>query len=368
MKKFPKIFKYTNKGQVQEWQIIAEGDKFWTIEGIKDGKLTTSLPTICIPKNIGKKNETTGVEQALLEAQAKWQKKVDSGYNEILSAEKKFVEPMLAEKLEDRKNLLFTVRTFISRKLDGLRAINKKNTIISRNGKMYISVPHLYQDKLVLDGELFNPDFNDDFNTIVSLCKKTKPTQEDLDISKRDIQYHIYDLPSQKGVFSERYKALQEFFKTNKNPAFKMVESYEVFSMDDIQKYHEQFIEEGYEGSIVRLDLGDYEFKRSKQLLKYKDWMDSEFELVGYEEGEGGRVGTIGKFYVRLDKNLPYNIEKKENVCKSNVKGNFDFLRQVWIDRDSYIGTDSTIKFFGYTPDGALRFPYIIKLNRKEYE
>lgn len=368
METFPKLYKYTTKGQIQEWQIFVDGDKFYTIEGIKDGKLTTSLPTICISRNVGKRNETTDSEQAILEATAKHQKKCDNHYNEILTTERGFLEPMLAHKMEDYEKLLFTVPTFISRKLDGLRAVNQNDSLLSRNGKEYVATPHLLQNKEVLDGELYNPKFSDDFNEIVSLCKKTKPTAEDLDASKKHVEYHIYDLPDCLGVFSERYKKLLEFFKKNSNPAFKLVEAIQVYSIDEIKKYHEQFLEEGYEGSMIRLDLGNYENKRSKQLLKYKNWMDEEFEIVGSAEGEGGRAGTIGKFFVKLEKDKPFNIEKKENICKSNIKGNFDYLKDIWKNKDLYIGKMATIKFFGYTPDGSLRFPYVIKLDRQSYE
>lgn len=355
----PKLYKYSTTGKAQQWEIVISGNTFYTIEGQVGGKLTTSLPTVCKGKNIGKANETTDEQQALLEAKAKWQKKVDKGYSEVISTEKKFFEPMLAYNLEDYKKLLFTVPTFISRKLDGLRVINKNNTLTSRNGKVFLSCPHLHQDDITLDGELFNPKFNENFNEIVSLCRKTKPSDQDIIDSKNNIQMWIYDLPDIKGNFSVRYEKLKDWFKKNKNPSFKLVESYKVKSFEEIEKYHTIFIEEGYEGSIIRLDLGDYESKRSKQLLKYKNWKDDEFEIIDAEEGEGGRVGTIGKFWVKLPNN---------NKCKTNVKGNFEYLKEIWKNKDFYIGKKATVKYFGYTPDGALRFPYVIKLNRDSFE
>lgn len=357
----PILYKYTSKGQVQQWQIIVNEDSFYTIEGIKGGKLTTSLPTYCIGKNIGKKNETTAEEQAYKQAAAKHKKKVESGYNEVITDEKNFFEPMLAEKYEDRKKLLFTVRTFIQPKLDGLRCDNNNKKLTSRNGKPFVACPHLIQNEVRLDGELYNHLFKDDFNKIISLCRKSKPTKEDLEDSARLVEFWAYDFPEHKGVFSERYKALAAYIKISGNPKFRLVPTYEVFSEEDIEKYHEQFIEEGYEGSIIRLDLGNYENKRSQQLLKHKDFVDSEFVIIGYEEGEGGRTGTIGKFIMQHD--------TKEGVTfKSNVKGDFKYLREVWTDRDSYIGKTATIKHFKRTPDDIPRFPYIVKIAREDYE
>lgn len=373
MKKFPKIFKYTNKGQVQEWQIIVEGDKFWTIEGIENGKLTTSLPTICIPKNIGKKNETTGVEQALLEAQAKWQKKVDSGYNEILSAGKKFVEPMLAYEYDKYPIDWSKEIVYGQPKLDGLRAINNGKTIMSRNGKPYVSTPHLlHKYDVALDGELYSHAYKDDFNKIVSLCKKQKPTVEELKESAEKVEYWLYDYPSYVGTFSIRFAALKAIKDLPKS--FVIVPTVQLKSKEDLIKFHESNIEKGYEGTIIRRDNSHYEFKRSKSLLKYKDFQDEEFEIIHAEEGEGGRAGTIGFFWMILDKTKPYDLDKEINCFKSNIKGDFDFLKDVWKNRKKYVGTEATVKYFNRTPlkeDGSgnkPRFPYIIKLNRKEYE
>ena len=128
-----------------------------------------------------------------------------------------------------------------------------------------------------------------------------------------------------------------------------------------MDEYHEKFLEDGYEGSILRLDLGEYENKRSKQLLKKKDFIDEEFKIIDAEEGEGGRAGTIGFFIMQHDKN-------KDKTFKSNVKGDFDYLKDVWKNHKNYIGTMATVKYFNRTPDDIPRFPYIIKLNRNEYE
>jgi len=113
---FPKLYKYTTLGQVQSWQIFTSGNTYWTEEGINE--LTKSDPTVCVGKNIGKTNETSPEEQAKLEAQAKWQKKIDKGYNEVLTKEKKFFEPMLAHEYDKYKKLLFTVPTFIQPKFN----------------------------------------------------------------------------------------------------------------------------------------------------------------------------------------------------------------------------------------------------------
>jgi DNA ligase-1 len=58
----------------------------------------------------------------------------------------------------------------------------------------------------------------------------------------------------------------------------------------------DRFKKAGYEGAIIRqLGIG-YEHKRSSQLLKMKDFLDSEFLVVGVEEGRGKLQGHCGAF------------------------------------------------------------------------
>lgn len=373
MKKFPVLYKYTQKGQIQQWQIIADNDSFYTIEGIQGGKLTTSLPTVCTGKNIGRSNETSEAEQALAEAQAKWQKKVDSGYNEVLSADKKFLEPMLAFEYKkypvDWKAVKAgKLKVFAQPKLDGLRCINESNTQMSRNGKPYLATPHLNQDIMTLDGELYTHTYKDDFNKIVSLCKKQDPTKEELAESAAKVEYWIYDFPNLPGTFSERFEEGKDLLAHFTTPMYKVVPTTPVRSYEDLEELHAINLEAGYEGTIIRLDNAPYEFKRSKQLLKFKDFQDDEFKIIGYEEGKGSRAGTIGKFF------MDYSDGPGSKDFKSNVKGPHEYLREIWRDRDSYIGKSATVKFFRYTPlkedgTGAVpKWPFIIKINRESYE
>ena len=343
----PTLYKYTELEQVQEWTIYVEGDSFYTIEGINT--LSESKPTVCQGKNIGKSNETTPEQQAELEARAKWQKKKDKGYNEILTNEEKFFEPMLAHERSKYEKLLFTVPTYVSRKYDGVRIILDGNgTLTSRNGKPVVSCPHLSIRGFLLDGEAYNHLYKEDFNKIISLVRKTKPNQEDLEESAEKIEYHIYDYPEVNAKFSTRYEFLKNAFETCSFPSyFKLVKAYQVHSLEEIEKYHEQFLSEGYEGTMIRLDLGNYENKRSKQLLKYKNFQDAEFLILDVEEGLGNRSGMAGKLLCKIG----------NNSFGCSMTGTQEFMTQVLKDKDKVIGLEATVKFFQLTPDGIPRFP-----------
>lgn len=339
---FKTLYKNTSLGQLQSWQIVVEGNSYYTIEGIN--QLSKSKPTVCVGKNIGRANETTPEEQALLEARSLYQKKLDKGYSEGQPQASKFFEPMLAFEREKYEKLLFTVPTYVQPKLDGVRCILKDGQLWSRNGKQIVSCPHLEIPNWFLDGELYSHDLKEDFNKIISLTRKSKPTQEDLDESAKIVEYWVYDQPH-SDIFSIRY---QNIFIPKSFKHFKLVPTHQVFSLEDIEKYHEQFLSEGFEGTMIRLDLGPYENKRSKQLLKYKNFKDAEFLILDVEEGLGNRSGMAGKLICLLPNG---------NKVGVSMTGTQEFMTQVLKDKDKIIGKEATVKFFSETPDGSLRFP-----------
>ena len=266
---------------------------------------------------------------------------------------------MLAQKYEKYSHLCFVNPTFIQPKLDGLRCINSDGTMMSRNGKPFVTVDHLTQEVAILDGELYSHDYHDDFNKIVSLVKKTKPTEDDIQECQSIIEFWAYDLPEHDGVFSERYAELKKVVKTLKNKQIKVVPTYQVHSEEDIQKYHEQFLEEGYEGSIIRVDIAPYENKRSKQLLKKKDFYDGEFTIVDVEEGKGNRAGTAGNLLLELPDGRHFG---------ATLRGSRQWVRSVLENRKNLIGKTATIKYFQETPDGIPRFGVAIQIDRESYE
>lgn len=346
--KLPVLYKYTNTGSIQQWEIVVERNTFYTIEGLVNGKLTPSTPTVCYGKNKGRSNETTDEQQAFLEAKSRWQKKKDKGYSEILTAEKKFFEPMLAHEREKYEKLLFTVPTYVQPKLDGCRAIYNNGSLFTRNGKEIVSCPHIADREVlgdsIFDGELYNHQLKNDFDKIISLTRKTKPTQEDLDESAQKIEYWIYDQPGD-AIFSVR---IANIFIKRSDARYVIVPTYQVFSVDDIERYHAEFLRQGFEGTMIRMDLGPYENKRSKQLLKYKDFQDAEFKILDVVEGEGNRSGMAGKLICELP---------NKNKVGVSMTGTQEFMTQVLKDKNKIIGLKCTVKFFGYTPEGSLRFP-----------
>jgi len=368
--KLETIYKKTKTGATQEWTIEVSDNKYRTHSGQVGGQITTNAWTVVYGKNEGKANGTTDIEQALKEAIAKRTKKLESGYFESITNidTKQYFEPMLAAKWEDYKDKI-QYPIYSQAKLDGIRCILTKDGMFSRNGKPIISAPHIFDSvkplfetnpNLVFDGELYADKFANDFNKIVSLVKKTKPTADDLKESKELIEYHIYDLPSSNKNFVHRAYDLAILFETRSelHPHCRIVETYKVPSEDVVTELYEKYVEEGYEGQMLRLD-GKYENKRSKNLLKHKSFVDEEYTILDICEGEGNRTGTAGYMVFQTAEGKPF---------KSNVKGTWDETAEMLKSKKQLIGKQATIKYFNLTPDGIPRFPFVINIDRNSYE
>jgi len=401
--KLPTLYKKTTVGKTQTWQIITDGDKYRTVSGQQDGKKVQNKWTTCKPKNIGRANATTGEEQAIKEAVAKHDKKLEGGYH--LNVEnienKRFYEPMLAQDFKNKnrqKEVMseigsekdnttgYGAAVFSQPKLDGIRCIAMREGLFTRSGKPITAVPHIHEalepffekyPNATLDGELYNHAYKDDFNKIIHLVRKQNLTEEHLAESKEMIQYHIYDAPvigkdnpfrkggcyTEKDLFSDRTSVLDAQFAnlgldapTRTGNPLVVVETTEVNSREHLDELYEDYVEQGYEGQMIRID-GPYENKRSPKLLKRKEFMDKEYTILGYEEGKGNRTGTIKHFKFENEHGKEFN---------SNVKGSFEYLADLLEKADSLIGTDATVKFFNLTPDGVPRFPYVIAI--RDYE
>jgi DNA ligase-1 len=365
---FPKLFKRTKTGAIQTWQIFVDGDAYYTKSGQKDGKITVSKHFRCESKNIGRANETTGHEQAISVAESKWRKQLEKSYVEdeakIDANEINRIEPMTAKKWEDcRKKVCFPL--YSQAKLDGARILLTKDRAVSRGNKDWVTVPHIVAavapifekyPTLILDGELYNHSLHDDFNQIMSIVRKTKPTEEDLARSAEVVQFHWYDLQDTDRPctsFNLRTQMIQELaeeFPEIIGPV-QIVKSTLCKNEKELDAAYSQYISEGYEGQMVRVPNSMYVNKRSSELLKRKEFQDAEYKILEVGEGNGNKAGMAG-FMTLTD--------GASRVFSSNIKGTHDYLKDLWKKKDELVGQYATCKFFELTPDGIPRFPYVI--------
>jgi len=265
------------------------------------------------------------------------------------------IKPMLAHKYNPDKA---DYPAYIQPKLDGVRCIFTKDGAYSRTGKEFKNVDHIKKTlhsffcanpSVVLDGELYNHGLKDDFEKIISLVRKTKPTQEHREQAAELIQYHVYDVANfSHAIYSTRVLILSSILKYNH--IIQPVETKVVLDYDEAVKQHNKYLKLGYEGSIYRSTDGKYKNTRSWDLMKFKDFEDSEATIVGYEIGKGKRTGTIGKFIMQDDAGIEFGCPPGKGYNYKDLAGMLDNIHD-------YIGQRATFTYFQRTNAGSYRHP-----------
>jgi len=271
-------------------------------------------------------------------------------------------KPMLAYPVS-AKPIDYSKPTFIQPKLDGVRCViqNEKRegyevvTAYSRTGKEWKNINHIlgqlrpFFDKypnVILDGELYNHDLRDNFEKIISLVRKTKPTDEARVESAENVQFHCYDIIDEKLPFDQRCEFISESLMLMGN-SIETVDTVMVFDEDEAQSIHRSNLKKGYEGSIVRTN-DTYACKRSHNLRKFKDFHDAEAEITGWVEGKGKRIGTIGKFTAVDADGIEFGMP---------VMDKFKYLQDNFENMKSWVGCVATFTYFERTKAGSYRHP-----------
>ena len=273
---------------------------------------------------------------------------------------------MLAHKFDD-KRVDWSQPVYIQPKLDGVRCLCTKDGAYSRAGNKFMNIAHIelrlipffkQHPDVVLDGELYNHELKNDFEKIISLVRKQKPTSDDRLDAKSLVQFHVYDYFD--GVIYDSYKTRMQQLVTSDiyNKDIKYVPAKLVDSYNYARDIHATFLSEGYEGSIIRLDCL-YKHGRSYDLMKFKDFSDAEATIIGYEEGKGKRTNTVGKFLMIDDEGVEFG-------CPPGKGYNYKDLANMLLEINDYIGQRATFTYFQRTKAGSYRHPHFKGLRNYE--
>lgn len=348
------------------------------------GKVTVQ-PEIWIYK--GKVKRTVS-EQARLEYNSHLKKYTDKGYKLLPSSIKinnavaveAFVEEHLGNGVTDsngfKKHMLAKqadkVATSVfdkikywygSRKIDGVRCSfywkDGGVRTASRGGGDYDAStsfmrhnPKLIQffeehPDIVLDGELYKHG--------KSLQQISGAARLEKDTAGMDwLEYYIYDVMDSTKTFEERLDILHDItdeLNLGFNPErewddgelkFQIVPQETVVGWANIQKLHDKYVGEGFEGIVIRDPSKVYNFGgRTNAMIKVKMYKDAEFEIVGYSEG--------------------LRPEDMVFVCKTKEGKEFEAkpmgpreLKWEYLDRmDEIIGKMATVKYFYLSDEGC---------------
>lgn len=367
---WPILYGLTSTNKIKQWEILVTQNEdnhgVITIKhGQLDGKIQESSKVIKTGKNLGKKNETTPVEQAISEAQSLYNKKIDEQYVVIIPNGDTFADliplPMLAHSYTNRKHdVVFPC--FVQPKLNGIRCLAKRIgdaiQFSSRSGKLFTSLDHLVPSLLgmlddgdTFDGELFTRRIS--FQEICSAVNREKEENPNTQL----IEYHVYDIVDLENTFDIRTALVVEKIKNEDHPLIKIVETRYASSEEELMQIHEEFKELDFEGTMIRNSSGKYVLKhRSKDLQKLKDFLDAEFEIIGGDAGIG-KASDECTLRCKTADNKEFDVRcigpKEVRVYQLN-------------NLETFIGKMLTVKYQDLTDDGIPQFP--IGISVRDYE
>lgn len=325
-----------------------------------DGDGTPSYVPIK-PKNVGRANETSAMEQAKLELASRVAKQLKKGYvvdipelgAQVLNAlgEKK---PMLAQKYHDVKpEDIDWANAYASPKLDGHRMLNGKSDLYSRLGTV-IKLPHIEQGleeaglrQIPVDGEVYC--HGKTLQQIGSLVKK--PREESL-----ELRLHLYDVVDSTKQWVER---IAPFANVKDNAGIVVLPYVKVNNPEEFEAFREACVAQQYEGAMLRHGLAGYEDDtRSRSLLKAKEYQDAEFEIIGAKQGTAKTTKAGERLEVCVYRCKTE--EGKEFDC--TAPGDMYEKHAAWENHTSAIGKPLTARFFNYSKDGIPQQPVALRI------
>lgn len=357
----PILFGLSRVGKIKQWQAkvqLNEDDTATLIikSGYVGGKIREIPRQIKKGKNIGKANETTPFAQAIAEATSKWNSKRDENYEpEQMDPNNYIPRLMLPQCAKNPGQGKIVYPAYIQPKLNGVCDLAEicdnspilPNTILhhSRGGHLFETLDHL--DKWLLElnapgpthGELYKHGWS--LQKIGSYTKKIKPDQHLL-------QYWIYDIAWLNTTFEARIEWLEDaiYFLRKDYPEcpLRFTETMIANNPDETTAYHDQFVQEGFEGAMLKNKQGLYMFQyRSNDLEKVKDYQDSEFKIIGGKEGTGTDAGCI-IYRCITEGGLEFD---------ARPRGTVEDRKQMLIDLPNDIGKMLTVRYAELSDSGV---------------
>ena len=381
MATFPTLFGKASTGKVKQWSVWVESHQEQGVilieHGYENGKLQRIEKTISQGKNIGKRNETSPLQQAIQEARSQWIEKKEKGYAErepLHASEDQDTETeekgrgagidasapevMLAHDYHKRgKDIVFPC--FVQPKLDGTRCVGVPTKgLFSRNRKAYPHLEHIRAEldrlppHMILDGELYSTELT--FQEIVGLVKAKTLKSGDLEKQKK-IRLHVYDLICPLS-YQERHANLSILFRRYRFEHIVLVKTEWCEDQKQMLEKHADYIAQGYEGIMLRNQGGLYKGTRSADLQKYKEFLDKEYEIVGYQEGQGLEQGCV-IWTCKTELGATFS-------CRP--RGTREERQLMFQNGDNYIGKWLTVRYQEETDDGLPRFP--VGITFRDYE
>jgi ATP-dependent DNA ligase len=370
------LYKLNNLGSVSWWRIepLQDGSGYKTSWGNDHNTISTNTQNVAYFSDPSPRALDVRIEAEITKQLGR------KGYSRTIPTSTPEL-PMLAKLWKDGKEQAEEWQGYyIQPKIDGHRAIATAQEMHTRQNVRILSVPHisLILDQLVdshpqmkLDGELYIP--GADLPTVQSAVRRSSAHP----ILWGQVRYAIFDVVDTSLPFHLRLEQLHNFYAT-------LLDAWETILTlsfpDHIQKYvarkcpidlvatnlhhnttsfkeeHDRYVEAGYEGLIIRNPDGMYRPNyRSYDLLKYKDFMDTEFEIVDIKEARN----MCGVYVCRAPNGDTFDV---------NPASTASFRRRILKYKENYIGRMVTVKYEKMSPGGKPLKPTAHALHPRKKE
>lgn len=252
---------------------------------------------------------------------------------------------------------------YISRKLNGLRCAYIGTECRTRQNKKINGVDHIIKDlqamgydNMFVDGELLYK--NKEGLSDSEAFQKCTGIANSKSGDKSQLKFVVFDMFPLKEFWSGKSKEpysirskdldeLEEKLKFHPTDNIEVVPRvYHGYDHSKIWEWLQYAEDNDWEGCCINLDK-PYECKRTKSLIKVKQFYDATLRVIGYEEGSGKNKGALGSLIV------------KYKDGKSGVGyGYSDQMRKdLWEKRDELIGKLIDIKYKEETKDKNIGLP-----------
>ena len=258
---------------------------------------------------------------------------IDVAHNESGTNAINLARPMLAHTFDKYHRL---EGSYVQYKYDGNRCMihndGQKLIAYTRNGKMIHTIDHILDGidipaGVTIDGELYHHDLT--LQQIVSLIKRKQE-------GTKSLQYVVYDMIAPVN-FIGRFNQLKQY---NYSGSVVIAPTWGIEEQGSMKQSRQSAVDNGYEGLIVRLNNTGYEVgKRSKSLLKVKQWQDANFPIIDIKPSVDGWARLI--------------CTTGESQFTVSAPGTIEYKKQVLADKENYIGKEVRVEYAYLTKDGV---------------
>lgn len=236
---------------------------------------------------------------------------------------------------------------WVSEKYDGVRAIWDGENLRFRSGRL-VAAPDWFVavfPQRALDGELWLE--RKMFARLAGIVKKKVPVDDEW----RQVSFMIFELPGAAGTFTERIEQMRQLVDAAGVPWLKMVEQFRIVDNKALRQRLTEIVRLGGEGLILHRAEALYHGGRSQDLLKVKQWLDSEAKVIAYRPGSGKYQGMLGALQVETPEGRQFFIGT----------GFSDAERR----QPPPLGSTVTYHYTGLTATGLPRFPAFMRVRQE---